>query len=395
MLEICALFCSFFALIPFDLTTECQQVHTALEEKIPGYVWNIREIGDGNINYIYLADAKEKKVLLKKALDYARINPEKFPLPIERLFFEYKAYTLYQGSCPERIPEIYFYDQGHGILAMQYLAPHVILRKGLLAGVKYPDLAEHLGTFLGKSLYLTSCYHLSETEWCANADLFSKNVAMRNIIESLNFTDPFFGSTLNWWTSPELDAQVLEIQNDPKVQAIVQALKDKFLTFPEALCHGDLHTGSILTTENDTRVIDTEFAYYAPISFDIGMLLANFITAALAAKAHGIESNWLFCLAEDTWNSFEKTFRGLWKNPQLSVDDKLQEIWSDTLRLIGIEIIRRTIGVAHNADFESIADRNLKVSIEQRALSLARKLILEAEKLVPNAKAFEILLKAG
>src|SRR5579862_230611 len=146
---------SLLALIAFDPMVEFNEVREALDARIPGYTWNLKEVGDGNINYIYIADGKERKILVKKALDYARINPEAFPLPIERIFFEYKAYTLYQNTCPERIPEIYFFDRDRGCLAMEYLTPHMILRKGLIVGNKYPFLGEHLGTFLGRSLYLT------------------------------------------------------------------------------------------------------------------------------------------------------------------------------------------------------------------------------------------------
>ena len=43
---------------------------------------------------------------------------------------------------------------------------------------------------------------------------------------------------------------------------------------PEALIHGDLHTGSIMVTESETRVIDPEFAFYGPMGFDVGAVSA-------------------------------------------------------------------------------------------------------------------------
>lgn len=381
--------CSLLALIVFNPILQFNEVREALDAKIPGHTWELREIGDGNINYIYLAEGKERKILIKKALDYARINPEAFPLPIERLFFEYKAYTLYQNTCPERIPEIYFYDQERGCLAMEYLTPHLILRKGLLAGKKYPMLGEHLGTFLGRSLYLTSRYHLSKKEWEENVAIFSKNISMRKIREDLNYTHPFYGSELNRWTSPELDDLVLEIQQDPLIKECIDRLKLKFLSEPEALSHGDLHTGAILVTEVDTRVIDTEFAIYAPISFDIGMLLSNLAIATLSSSAHGLDAEWISSQLRQTWEMFESTFRTLWEDPAISVDDKLQEIWRDALKLMGMEIIRRTIGVAHIADFETISNRALKVAIERKALKLAKEFILEAERSFPNVDILE------
>jgi 5-methylthioribose kinase len=381
------------AFIPFNQVTETSVIQDVLSSRIPGHDWSLKEIGDGNINYIYLAKSKDRKILIKKALDYARIDPVAFPLPMERLYYEHKAYALYQKICPERIPEIYFYDKRHGILAMQYLTPHIVLRTGLLKGKKYPLLAKHLGTFLARSLYLTSQYHLPEKELKKNRAVFEKNEAMRAIIESLNFTEPFYGSSKNRWTSPELDDLVVEIQENQDIKQKVELLKAKFLTQPEALSHGDLHTGSILVTQTDTRVFDTEFASYAPISFDIGMLLANFSMASIASSAHGTDMFYLSSLAPSTWNSFEKTFRQLWKNQESSADEKLKEIWNDTLQLMGVEIIRRTIGIAHNADFESISNQQEKASIERQALLFAIELINHSE-LITNSQTLEFYIQS-
>ena len=55
----------------------------------------------------------------------------------------------------------------------------------------------------------------------------------------------------------------------------VAKLKEGFLTHAQALIHGDLHTGSIMVTEEDTKVIDPEFAFYGPIGFDIGAVIGK------------------------------------------------------------------------------------------------------------------------
>ena len=49
---------------------------------------------------------------------------------------------------------------------------------------------------------------------------------------------------------------------------------------------------------------------------------------------------------------------------------------SDTLGYAGAEIIRRIVGFAHNLDFESIGDPNIRGPLEARALAFARKLIV-------------------
>ena len=379
----------FLTALIFNPVTEQMLVQEELNRQIPTqHVWNCQEIGTGNINFIYLADDCDQKIIVKKALNFARINPEAFPLSNERLLYEYRAYSFYGKIAPEYVPKIYFFNLDQGMLAMEYLFPHVVLRKGLIEGKRYPFLAEHLGTFLARSLYFTSCYHLSQEEWKKNIDLFADNAEFRKIILDLNYTDPFYGSPANHWTSPELDEIVAEIQRDSSIQAVVDLLKGKFLQDPEALSHGDLHTGSILVTPTDTRIIDTEFASYAPISFDIGMLLGNFAMACFASNAHLTDRAWLAKTTGQIWDVFEKKFRELGEN-HASFDQKLEEIWEDTLRLMGMEMIRRTIGLAHNADFEMIADRSAKVSAEKKALNFAKELLLKAQESFPNSKILE------
>ena len=53
------------------------------------------------------------------------------------------------------------------------------------------------------------------------------------------------------------------------------------MTAAEALIHGDLHTGSIMVNQDETKVIDPEFAFYGPMGFDVGLLLANFFLGLL------------------------------------------------------------------------------------------------------------------
>ena len=371
----------------FNPLCEIETVQKELAQYMPERRWTCQEIGNGNINFIYLADGGDLKVIVKKDLDFARINPEQFPLPVERLLYEYRSYILYGKIIPERVPNIYFFNLNQGMLGIEFF-PYTILRQGILSGEKYPLLADHLGTFLARSLYFSSRYHLPKDEWEQHVALFSGNTAMRNIILDLNYTAPFYGSPLNTWTSPELNEQVAEIQNDKKIKSIVNQLKEKLLANPEALSHGDLHTGSILASSTDTRIIDTEFASYAPISFDIGMLLGNFAIATLAAEAHHIDRRELAQITREIWDIFADNFHRLWTYQDIKVEEKLNEIWIDTLRLMGIEIIRRTIGIAHTADFETIAERRIKAAIEIKALQLAKQLLLETHVFV-NSKTLE------
>ena len=50
-----------------------------------------------------------------------------------------------------------------------------------------------------------------------------------------------------------------------------------------ALCHGDLHPGSIMVNQDEgtVKIIDPEFAVYGPPGLDVGSLLSGFVLAAV------------------------------------------------------------------------------------------------------------------
>ena len=116
--------------------------------------------------------------------------------------------------------------------------------------------------------------------------VFCGNTALCKITEDLIFTDPYRVAELNRWTSPQLDAdRRRDPRGDAELKMAVSALKGKFLTAAEAMIHGDLHTGSIMVTATETKVIDPEFAFYGPMGFDIGAVIGNLLLAYFARPA--------------------------------------------------------------------------------------------------------------
>ena len=63
------------------------------------------------------------------------------------------------------MPEVYHFDHTMSLIGMRYLEPpHIIVRKGLIAGIEYPLLAEHMSEFMARTLYFTSLLYRSTTE---------------------------------------------------------------------------------------------------------------------------------------------------------------------------------------------------------------------------------------
>jgi 5-methylthioribose kinase len=136
------------------------------------------EMGDGNLNLVFIVTNtnNQKKIIVKQALPYVRCVGEEWPLTLERAYFEYRALCVEKEACPEFVPSLYYFSKPNGLMAMEYIPPpNIILRKGLIQGIKYPTMAHDMGTFCAKTLFKTSGFKLSETELRQNVSTHSNH----------------------------------------------------------------------------------------------------------------------------------------------------------------------------------------------------------------------------
>lgn len=362
--------------------------------------WRVKEVGDGNLNLVFIVEGERGKVIVKQALPYVRLVGESWPLPLKRSYFEYHALMRQSDRDPGMVPEIFHFDVDQAIIVMEFLSPHIILRRALIEGQRLPRIGRDLGLFAARTLFRGSDLAMTARERKQDLALFSDNVELCDITENLVFSDPYFEASLNRHTSPQLDGIVAELRADRDLKVEAQKLKHLFATKAETLLHGDLHTGSVMVTMDETRVIDPEFAFYGPIAFDVGMMIANFWMSYFSQAGHEQNGNreamrdYLLNVIETIWATFCEEFSDLWRSErngilyqrslfedrgdllgaEQALDHVLHEIWTDMLGFAGVEIHRRILGLAHNADFETIADLDLRARCERKALKLGRHL---------------------
>ena len=48
--------------------------------------WHVKEVGDGNLNLVFIVTGPEGKLCVKQALPYVRLVGESWPLPLSRAF---------------------------------------------------------------------------------------------------------------------------------------------------------------------------------------------------------------------------------------------------------------------------------------------------------------------
>ena len=360
--------------------------------------WKADEVGDGNLNLVFIVKSDTSTVIVKQALPYVRLVGDSWPLPLKRAFFEYHALIRQAERAPGLVPEIYHFDEEQALIVMEFLQPHIILRHSLMAGKKHAGLAGVMAKFCAQTMFRGSDLSMNTSKRKADLALFAGNAELCDITETLVFSDPYFNAERNHHTAG-LDSIVARIRADIDLKIAAQDMKAKFANNAETMLHGDLHTGSIMVTNTDTMVIDPEFATYGPMGFDVGMLLANFFMAYYAQPGHAEKpgarddyQDWILSVIAEIWDGFCDEFSNLWRTERNGIlyqrslfEDqgdnlaseqalamRLNHIFQDTLGFAGVEIIRRTLSLAHIAENDTIEDEDMRADCEGRGLRLAR-----------------------
>src|SRR5699024_7609197 len=162
-----------------------------------------------------------------------------------------------------------------------------------------------------------------------------------------------------------------EIYGDDALKTAVARLKFRFMNEAQSLIHGDLHTGSVFINQEHTFVFDPEFAFFGPMGYDIGNVIANLFFAWANGNATISDPEekaqfcgWCMCAIMEIVDLFREKFLRLYDEqvtePLAKSDDfkasYLSEILADTAGYAGTECIRRIVGMAHNKDITVIDD---------------------------------------
>ncbi len=363
------------------------------------------EVGDGNLNLVFIvrnSRIPNEAVILKQAVPYLRVAGESWPLSRERMRFEAQALLLYAEIVPTLVPTVYRYDEPMSIVVMEYLGAHEVMRKPLVARRQFPHFADHISTFLANVLFKTSDFYRTGLEKKTLQSRFI-NPHLCKIQEDFVFTNPYMESSENRW-NPEIDSTVRAVRSNTALKLSIAELKEKFMTQGQALIHSDLHTGSIMVSANDTRVIDPEFCFFGPMGYDIGAVLSNLMMNFASHYAHTPDTadrdayqGYLMETMRAIWLGFAEKFEQLWvaHNTGELVPDSywrfpdgeaafaayrqntLRRILQDTLGLGACESLRRMMGIVSVWDISSIQDNIARATVERLIIRVSSRWILE------------------
>ena len=363
------------------------------------------EIGDGNINYVYrIFDTNTKKSLILKQADVqTRVRPDGYLNP-DRSIREAEVLKLYNECAPDFSPKIIYADPVMAAIIMEDIGSYSNLRTELMAGKIFYGIEKLIARFIvDTSLPSTDLVLTYQKKIKAAAKFYNPDLC--KITEDLVFTHPYKDVRQRNILLPEnADWLKKKFYEDSNLIARVAVLKEKFNNYPQGLIHGDLHSGSIFVKneneETKIKIIDPEFAFYGPIAYDLGNVLAHFIFAQGYAKYSPLfvdeekqRTDFLSWL-ENVKNNLFKFFHVFAKDflvknikdpiyqNEIFIDDYIEKIKIDAVSFCGTELNRRIIGSAKTAEITNIKKIENRIALERDLAEQGCAMILNPEKIL-------------
>ena len=354
-----------------------------------------KEIGDGNLNYVFrLKDIDTgKSVIIKQAGETLRIS-DKMKVSTDRGRIEAEILTIQGTYAAGLVPEVYLYDSVMCALIMQDMTGHTMMRTALMNHEIFPLFSEHISTFLVNTLLLTTDVVMNHKEKKKLVERFI-NPDLCEISEDLVFSEPYNDyNNRNNVFAPIADFVEKELFSDNALHVEATKCKFDFMNKAQSLIHGDLHTGSVFINKEHTYIFDPEFAFFAPMGYDIGNVIANMFFAwcngdATIENAHQKQEfcDWTLDAIKEIVDKFIAKFKISY---QENVTDNmaktegfmewyLADILKDTSSIVGLELIRRTVGMANVKDLTSISNEEERARVEKICIVLGKKCIMNRE----------------
>ena len=363
-----------------------EYVREKLDFFAPDAKLSVKEIGDGNLNYVFLVqdEAAGKSVIVKQAGEALRISAE-MRISTDRNRIESEILELQDKYAPGLVPKIYGYDTVMCACMMEDLSDHQLMRYALMEYKTFPRFAEDVTTYMVNTLLATTDVVMEHKAKKALVKSFI-NPELCDITEDLVLTEPYNDvNGRNLVFGPNAAFVKRELYEDKALHLEIAKLKFDFMNNAQALIHGDLHTGSIFVKQDSTRIFDPEFAFYGPMGYDIGNVIANLIFAWNRGAAEGKTDfcGWALKAIVEVIDLFNQKFLTCFKENTTDHMAKsegfaeyyLDTVLADTAAYTGTELIRRTVGMAQVKDITTIPDAEKRAKAERINILCAKEMI--------------------
>ena len=353
------------------------------------------EDGDGFINFVFRVSDGTHNIIVKQSRSDSRFGGDLNNLPTNRNELEYDTMMIRKAIVPEYVPELYFIDHENSVFVTEDVSYLRIMRFQLIKSKQFHNFTKHISRYMAATNFYTSEYYLDTADF---RDLSVKfmNDKMRQIMDVGIFLvkrgeDDHVGRELD----PEFAQFARKIVYDPQVMLERYKLRHLFVTKGECLIHGDLHTSNIFLGEDDMKVIDMEYTFCGPLSYDLGYLLNNFIAQYTAAAFRPFEDedqrleyqSYILRTIRDMYTGFCTEFIKCWNTDAKDVyrnipglqEDFVKTTLSEAFGFAASSNLSRCAGSIPFPDFDAIKDPVQKHNAMCLSIIVAKQLLLKRE----------------
>ena len=278
------------------------------------------EAGDGYVNFIFIVRTKDHSLVVKQSREAARMSGS--IMPLTRNHLEFDAMKVFNAIAPNYVPKVYFIDDENRVFVMEDASTEgrMIARFQFNQNRTFPGFAKHCGQYMADTDFYTSELYLDTPDFRALTCRFM-NAEMRPIMEDglfINMFDTPYESNLG----EEFQAFAKSITEDPSYLTERHKMRHIYMTKAECLIHADLHTSNVFAGNDTVKMIDMEFTFCGPFSYDLGYLIGNLVSQYASACYRDFPSEqerlefkaYLLATMAELYETYVDRFLDNWKN---------------------------------------------------------------------------------
>lgn len=341
--------------------------------------------GDGYCNYVFrVADSESNSsCIVKQSTSILRRSGRE--VDPKRIHFEYEIMKIREAIVPQYVPHVYLGDFENHVIVMEDVSNLRLIRFEFNKDHQLPMLAVQGAHYLAATHFYTSEFYLDTDKYREQIAHFM-SPDLRAVMENGVFLRIFGAKDYDKACGPEFRNYCERILNDPELQFQRYKLRHLFMTKSETLIHGDFHTSNIFADDDNLKVIDMEYTFGAPFSYDLGFIIANVISQFCSACFRPYDSEedreeclaYLLSLMQMLYVYYIQFFFEYW-DKDAKIEYKVTEGFKESLAK---DILRECFGFAacanfsrvrgdmETADFDIIEDNDLRTKAKFMSASI-------------------------
>lgn len=329
--------------------------------------------GDGYCNYVFRICDASQSFIVKQSTE--RLKRRGRLISPKRNQYEYEIMKLRSKIVPQYVPALYHGDFENNIFIMEDVSNLKLIRFQLNKNHRFPELARQGAQYLAATHFYISEFYLDSAEYRYLFGYFM-NTELRNVMENSIFLGVFGSDEYDPACGPEYAKYCQQIFDNPELKFQRYKLRHLFMSKSETLIHGDFHTSNMFADDTHLKVIDMEYTFGAPLSYDLGFIIAHVILQYCSAAFRPYDSEeersvylaYLLSLIELFYTYYIQYFFEYWEK-DAKLEYKLAEGYKESLAL---DILKECFGFAacvnfsrvsggmETADFDCIIDNSLR-----------------------------------